>query len=98
MHVAPHYYWNRLFTCHLNEYKIPAVVECSGSEVRLVGGGDDGSYNNILDYLGDVRGLINVCEDQQWNYICDADWTMEDASVACRELGYAQPGCFLLLL
>ena len=62
--------------------------------MRLVGG--DAHINSVLDNLGDVRGLINVCENEQWSHICDADWTMEDASVACRELGYAQPGWFFL--
>ena len=63
--------------------------------MRLVGG--DANINSVLENQGDVRGLINVCENEQWSHICDTDWTMEDASVACRELGYAQPGWFLLL-
>ena len=75
---------------------IPAVAECNDGEVRLVGG-ENYIINFILGYRGDVRGLINVCENEQWKNICDADWTMEDASVACRQLGYAQPGWFLLL-
>ena len=72
------------------------VISCIMAQV--VGGENDYyTINGILEYRGDVRGAINVCEDGQWSYICDAYWTMEDASVACRELGYAQLGWFLLL-
>ena len=83
-------------TVHLHEYKIHIV--CNYGEVRLVGGENEIYYNinGILEYRGDVHGAIDVCENEQWSYICDADWTMEDASVACRELGNAQLGWFSL--
>ena len=87
---------SRLFTCHLHELKIHAIAECNDGEVRLVGG--DADISSVLENQGDVRGLINVCENEQWSYICDADWTMEDTSVACRELGYSQPGWFFLYI
>ena len=41
-----------------------------------------------------VRGQIEICSNQtsniySWEDLCDNDWTVEDITVACRDLGYS---------
>ena len=44
----------------------------------------------------DVRLLNNqlqICHNEVWGYVCgDFDWTNDDASVVCRELGFSPEG------
>ena len=49
----------------------------------------------------DVRLLNNqlqICHNEVWGYVCgDFDWTDNDASVVCRELGFSPEGRILTL-
>ena len=59
--------------------KDPPPPNCSAGEegeFRLV----NGSSAN--------EGRLEVCHDQKWGTICDDYWTTEEATVACRDLGY----------
>ena len=47
---------------------------------------------------GTVRGQIEICRNQSsnhsstvysWEILCDDNWTVEDVTVACRDLGYS---------
>ena len=44
----------------------------------------------------DVRLLndkLQICHNEVWGYVCgDFDWTDNDASVVCRELGFSPEG------
>ena len=55
---------------------------------------------NILssDYqcTGCILGTIEICENGKLRKFCDGDWTMEDATVACKTLGYSTEGTVLL--
>ena len=66
-------------------------IGCSDGDVRLL----EGDVHRLDD--GDVEGLFNVCEDQQWRYIvlCEAEWTSANSRVACRQLGHAAAGRLL---
>jgi len=35
--------------------------------------------------------LVEMCSEGVWSPVCDHNWTVADASVACKELGYQ--GC-----
>ena len=45
-------------------------------DIRLVGG----SANN--------EGHVEVLRSGQWQTVCDDGWDLNDADVACRQLGY----------
>ena len=41
--------------------------------------------------LTDIRsGIVEVLYGDQWSYVCvtDNDWSIPEANVVCRELGY----------
>ena len=75
------------------------VPECSDERVRLdssLMGPGNTVYSTILSGdIGDVQGIIHVCEEQQWKnvVVCNEEmWTMMNTVVACRDLGYATAG------
>ena len=35
--------------------------------------------------------MVLVCRNGEWKRVCDADWTKDDAIVACRQLNYPHP-------
>ncbi len=36
----------------------------------------------------EIRGLVEILIGTQWGYICADQWTMNEANVVCRQLGY----------
>ena len=75
------------FYCTADETPVPECSDESSSNTN---------YSTILSgEIGDVQGIINVCEEQQWKnvVVCNEEmWTMMNTVVACRELGYATAG------
>lgn len=37
-------------------------------------------------------GRIEICLSESWGTICDDFWENQDASVACRQLGFSEYG------
>ena len=48
------------------------------------------TYGDIRLYNGTTpnEGNVQICGDNEWSGVCDYSWHCDDATVACRQLGY----------
>lgn len=56
------------------------VSECTSGQVRLIGGSIE------------FEGRLELCFNGQWTSVCDDTFGIEDAKVACSQLGYPLSG------
>ena len=53
---------------------------CIEGEVRIVEG------STLLE------GRVEICKNNVWNTVCHGGWTVTDARVVCRQLGFSVSG------
>ena len=58
---------------------------CQPGTIQLVSGHSEGT------------GLVQVCLDGSWTYVCGSGWSSVDAGVICRQLGYSFYGKFQVI-
>ncbi|XP_071486159.1 scavenger receptor cysteine-rich domain-containing group B protein-like [Diadema antillarum] len=56
-------------------------IKCSRNEQK------EGDLRLVNSALPD-QGRLEIFHDYEWGTICDYSWSMEDAEVACRQLGF----------
>lgn len=61
------------------------VVLCNNGDLRLRGGNSS------------FEGRVELCWNETWGTICDGFWSTFDANVACRQLGFAPAGRYVIL-
>ena len=63
------------------------TVFCTGCQqgaIRLQGGSNT------------MTGRVEVCNNNVWGTVCDDFWDNNDASVACRQLGFSPDGAMAI--
>ena len=63
---------------------MPTVL-CNDTQVRLVDGASM------------YQGRVEICFNETWGTICDGSWSVNDANVVCRQLGFAATGIYSAL-
>ena len=54
---------------------------CENGDIRLAS--SDGDTGEDV-----MSGRVEVCWDDRWGTVCDQNWSDNDATVVCRELGF----------
>ena len=58
----------------------PTATTCNDNgDITLVGGSD-------------YEGIVQLCVDGRLGWVCDDDWSVMDAAVACKQLGFSELG------
>ena len=54
----------------------------------------EGSVTAVRDADNSSLQLVEMCQNEEgvWSPLCDNEWTLQDATVVCRELGYTNLG------
>ena len=61
---------------HINSNPVADLGVCIHGQLRLIGGGN-------------LEGRVEICLNEAWGTVCDDLWGTDDASIACKQLGYS---------
>ena len=68
------------FSTHQLTHSLTAPVNCTNGVIRLMNGASPN------------QGRVEMCWNRAWGTITDDGWSVVDARVVCRELGYSTVG------
>ena len=53
----------------------------------------------MVSGVHDNLQLVEMCSSEGvWSPVCDNNWTVQDATVVCRELGYTSSGIYRVIV
>lgn len=70
----------KLSVCLWFYYNITFVIVCNDGDLRLINGSTP------------REGRIEFCRNNMYGTVCDDQWDVLDARVACRQLGFSSSG------
>ena len=81
LHVSVFYAISIYITMCSKYYMLKNTSDnCQDGDVRLIGG--QSAY----------EGRLEVCLSRRWGAVSDEEWSIFDAQVACKQLGYKSSG------
>ena len=57
-------------------------------------GCEDGDLR-LMDGINNSSGRVEFCHDEEWGTVCDDNFGIREARVACRQLGLPTEGAVL---
>ena len=67
-------WWKCVYFCLY--FTMTVRAGCANGDLRLVNGGNES------------EGIVEICRDEAWGSIATLGWSVYDAQVTCRQLGY----------
>ena len=62
------------------------VAECTKGAIRLVGG------------MTKTEGQVEICLYGLWGIVCDNLWTVQEAELVCKQLGFPYTGIYIRVI